>query len=236
MIYAYCVRRAGEPAPDAELEGLAGRPVRLIEAAGIGAWISDTPALPPTPERLRDHDRVVRAALRTATPLPIRYGTGCFATESDARDALRARSDELRESLARVEGRLEMGVRLEWTRPEPSSEPRNEPSGRSPGEGDVDQPSGGRAYLEARRREIELRDAGRAAAAAALDRLERELDLEGVPTVRTLLPSPGVAGLLAHLVLRSEAQRYNECVTRAARAMPEYRLTVSGPWAPYSFS
>lgn len=233
MIYAYCVRRAGEPGPDAELQGLAGRPVRLIEGPEIGFWVSEGSALPATPERLREHDRVVRAALRSATPLPIRYGTGCFASEADAREALRTRSESLRESLARVEGRVEMGVRMEWTPPEPAPEPS-----RGSGETGVgtEAPPGGRAYLEARRAELERAGSLRAAAGAALDRLEQELALEGVPAVRTVLPRPDVAGLLAHLVLRSEVQRYNECVTRAARAMPEYRLTVSGPWAPYSFS
>lgn len=233
MIYAYCVRRAGEPGPDAELQGLAGRPVRLIEGSDIGFWVSEGSALPATPERLREHDRVVRAALRSATPLPIRYGTGCFASEAEAREALRTRSEALRESLARVEGRVEMGVRVEWSPPETAPEP---PRGDADRTGGKTEPQGGRAYLEARRVELKRVESVRTVAGAVLDRLEQELALEGVPAVRTVLPRPEVAGLLAHLVLRSEVQRYNECVTRAARAMPEYRLTVSGPWAPYSFS
>lgn len=230
MLHAYCVRRAGEPPPDDALTGLGGAPVRLIEEGTLGLWISETPASKTTPERLREHDRVVRHALRSATPLPIRYGAGAFASKAAAREALVQQAAELSAGLARVAGHVEMGVRVGWKLPEPSV----------PSAGDranaAQAAASGRAYLEARRDALRERDALRRAAAAALDRVELEMRLDGVPTTRTVLPDSGTAGILAHLVRRSEIQGYGRAVTAVREALPEYRITPSGPWAPYSFS
>lgn len=230
MLHAYCVRRAGEPPPDDALTGLGGAPVRLLEEGTLGFWISETPPSKTTPERLREHDRVVRHALRSATPLPIRYGAGAFASEAAAREALVQQAAELSAGLARVAGHVEMGVRVGWEPPEPSEPSAGDPADAAP------PAASGRAYLEARRDALRERDALLRAAAEALDRVAREMRLDGVPSTRTLLPDPRTAGTVAHLVQRSEIQRYGRAVAAAREALPEYRITPSGPWAPYSFS
>jgi hypothetical protein len=234
MIYAYCVRRAGDPPPPGGLSGLGDAPVRLIEEAALGFWVSEGPPVKPTSERLREHDRVVRAALRTATPLPIRYGAACFPTEDAAREALAERVDALTAGLERVAGRVEMGVRVGWDGAERG--PASERQTAAAASDDRDSAGPGRAYLEARRREMESRDDLRAAAESALSRVEAALSMSGVPTVRTVLPEPGTAGILAHLLEPSEISRYRTCVQAAGDALPGYSLTVSGPWAPYSFA
>lgn len=245
MIYAYCVRRAGDPPPPGGLSGLDDATVRLVEEAGLGFWVSEGPPMKATSERLREHDRVVREALRTATPLPIRYGAACFPSERAAREALTERADAFTAGLDRVAGRVEMGVRVGWEDPEGGPAPeRDDADGdrapERPGAATASADGGtagpGRAYLEARRREMERRERLRAAAEAALARVEAALSLNGVPTARTVLPEPGTAGLLAHLLEPSEIPRYRTCVEAAGDALPGYRLTVSGPWAPYSFA
>lgn len=248
MLYAYCIRRAGEPGPTAELHGLDEAPVRLIEEAGLGLWVSRNASLPPTPTRLAQHDRVVQEALRSATPLPIRYGAACFQSEEAAREALVARAESFAASLDRVADRVEMGVRVDWAAlPSSSAAPPEAPAGRSPNPVPPSTsggrpglasapPAGGRAFLEARKRELEGRDSLHRAAAAALDEVERKLALPDVPTVRSLLPSAGTAGILAHLVRSADADPYRSTVDAIAPDLLELRLVVSGPWAPYSFA
>lgn len=248
MLYAYCVRRAGEPGPTAGLRGLDDAPVRLVEEGGLGFWVSPSPSLPPTPTRLAQHDRVVQEALRSATPLPIRYGAACFQTEEAAREALVAHAEPFAAALDRVADRVEMGIRVEWaTPPSPSAAAPDAPADRRPepvpastsGQRPVvasAPPAGGRAFLEARKRELESRDSLHRAAAAALDEVERKLALADVPAVRSLLPSAGTAGILAHLVRSADAEPYRSAVADIAPDLLELRLVVSGPWAPYSFA
>jgi hypothetical protein len=247
VLYAYCVRRTGEPGPNAGLQGLGGAPVRLLEEGDLGLWVSRSPSLPPTPPRLAQHDRVVQEALRSATPLPIRYGAGCFQTEEAARAALIAGAVSFAASLERVADRVEMGVRVDWAAPPSSSSAESEAAGWRPDpvsasasrertEAASAPPASGRAFLEARKREIQGRDFLRRAAAAALDEVERKLALCDVPTVRSLLPSAGTAGILAHLVRSADTDPYRSTVAAITPDLLGLRLVVSGPWAPYSFA
>lgn len=228
LLHAYCVRRAGEPGPEPELKGVGGAPVELLEAEGLGFWVSAGGAAPPLVERLREHDRVVRAALRSATPLPIRFGTR-FADERAALEALRERREAFLAGLERVAGRVEMGLRLCWD--PPASAPEEEPDGAGP-----EAATGpGRAYLERRRRERAEDARARERAAEALARVERFFaDLE-LPTERRMLPEPGVAGTVAHLVHRSNLTDYRKRAERARGECLPMRLLLTGPWAPYSF-
>lgn len=218
MITLYCIRRPGEPAPS-DLQGPDGNPVRLIEEGGLGAWISEGRSNHDL-EAIRQHDRVVRAALRSATPLPARFRT-VFADEAALRTSLRERADSLKEALERVVGRVEMGVRVAWEAPQ-------QPAFIAPS-------GGGRAYLEARRREMEADAELRRAASALLDEVDRALSVERSATARVVLPEAGIAGTLAHLVHRQAFAEYRNAVGQANLTLPSVELRVTGPWAPYSF-
>ena len=226
MVVAFCVRRAGDPPPPPELRGPGNVPVRLVEEGSLGLWVAECAVLSPGVEQAAAHDAVVRAALRTATPVPVRFGTS-FPNEEEARASLREREEELSAALERVDGRVEMGLRVTWA-DEGGGSAADAHAARGAG-------SGGRAYLLARKRQLEEREERRARAAALLDEVERRVGAEGYPSVRRLLPEPGVAGTLAHLVHRQEARSYRTRV-EAARDLPAgVGLYLTGPWAPYSF-
>ena len=226
MLVGYCVRRAGDPGPDPSLAGVGGAPVRLVESAGLGLWISDQ-RLPDRPGddrgagRLREHDAVVRAALETATPLPLRFGTR-LRDEGAAEALLAERAAEFAAALERVAGRVEMGIRVLWERPDPPAAGAAVHSGTE--------------FLEMRRRAILGEDERRREAEALLDEVERHLAPLGVPAVREVLARSDAAGTLAHLVQRTRLTRYRRQVDEAGRALPRARLRLSGPWAPYSFA
>src|SRR5690606_19330840 len=112
VITVFCVRGAGDPPPPEGLTGPGGGAVRLVDEGPLAVWVSDA-AGPADVDAIRAHDAVVRAALRGATPLPARFGTA-FSDERELRASLREREGELLESLARVAGKVEMGLRVEW--------------------------------------------------------------------------------------------------------------------------
>lgn len=233
-LHAYCVRRAGEPPPAPEARGVAGAEVRLVEGERLGLWVSPVERPPgPDPEHLREHDRVVRHALRTRTPLPLRFGA-VFADEAAALAALEARSAELLAGLERVAGRVEMGVAVLW---DAAAERERLCAARPELRAPEGPPASGRAYLEARRRERELEAALRGRAEALLEEVSTRLAeaVSGAEEARTVLPPAEAAGALAHLVQVGRVAGYREAVARAAGALPGVELRASGPWAPYSF-
>lgn len=231
MLYAYCVRRAGEPGPDASLAGLDGAAVTLLEDARLGLWLSTLDRADSKPERLREHDRVVRAALRSATPLPLRFGA-LLPGEPAALQLLAERRTEWLAALDRVAGRVEMGVTVAWNQQaERERILREHPELRA----DADTPSSGREYLERRRRERQLDELLRERAQALLARVSVMLEAGELPELRSLLGRPETAGTLAHLVPREAVAAYRRRLEHAREMLPEVTLTLSGPWAPYSF-
>ena len=217
----YCIRATGDIPPSPGLMGIGRAPIRCVDAAGLALWLSDEVAGPTTVDRMRAHDAVVRAAMRSATPLPLRYGVR-FASEEDARDLLQSRAAEFAASLARVAGCVEAGLRVLWKTP-PASSPDSHPA----------PPASGREYLEMRRDALQLDERARADAAALLDRLDRHFP--GIPAERRLGAEPGVVGSVAHLVHGSALAAYQVLVQSARADLREADLVLTGPWAPYSF-
>lgn len=220
MIVGYCIRRVGDPPPDAGLRGRGQAEIRVVDAGELALWVSDSTSGTATLEEVQEHDRVVRSALQTATPLPLRFDAR-FTDEAAARRMLLDRQQELLASLDRVAGRVEIAVRVLWA-VEPALPPR--PEIRS-----------GRAYLEALQREREAEAERRLLAESILDRLALHFAPLELPTVRRVLPERGVAGTLAHLVHRVQLHHYRTFAAEARDANPDVSLRFSGPWAPYSF-
>jgi hypothetical protein len=138
-LHLYCVRRAGDAPPRPSLRGVGDEPVILLEEEGLGLWASAGGDRAPDVESLRQHDRVVRDALQDATPVPFRFGQ-TVPDEAAARDLLRARGESFRSALQRVEGRVEVAVRVGWDTPAPDARTGGKPSGDPEAE---DSPVGG---------------------------------------------------------------------------------------------
>jgi hypothetical protein len=228
VLYGYCLRAAGDAPPDAALRGIDGRPVVLREAHGVGLWFSELDTAPAASiEGVIAHDRVVRAALRSATPLPVRYGTR-FASTDAVDAALHEGAAGYLAALRRVAGRVEMGLTLRWR----DGHVRREPP--APGPAERSEPGPGRAYLEARRRAAALDRAVRADAAALVERVREVLGAE-LPESVSLLPEAGVAARVAHLVHRGALRDYGARVETLRDALDGVEILRTGPWAPYSF-
>ncbi|MEX2582373.1 MAG: GvpL/GvpF family gas vesicle protein [Gemmatimonadota bacterium] len=232
MLHGYCVRRAGEPSAPPDLAGVGGSSVRVVEAEGLGIWVSETDGAAVNLERLRDHERVVRAALRSATPLPLRFGA-VFAEEDAAVRLLTDRGEEFGADLERIANRVEMGLRI-GRAGDGEQEGRGDGAPSPDGEGgDRERP--GRAYLEARRAALRTAAAAREASASVLDQVEsRFADLE-LPSVRSIEGTTSTIGRVAHLVHREQLRLYRDRIELLQLDRGDLRITVTGPWAPYSF-
>jgi hypothetical protein len=228
-IYLYCFLRAtAEPPPS--LLGIDGLPVRAVDLGGLGAWVSDAaaPAVVPTPERARRHDRVVRTALERETPLPARFGQ-IVTDEAALTDAVSSRRAAFEAALERVAGTVEMTVRvLVPSAADAVSAPRVTESGKGT--------MTGRDYLErvaaAQRQERNLlaeEEIVRVRVSSAVQELIRAESFMGA--------TPGSSmATISHLVLRENIEAYRSALLVLRNEARALAIMVSGPWAPYSFT
>jgi len=223
LIHPYCIRRAGEPGPSDGMTGLDDAPVELLEDIALGVWHSPCGEVAPTPENLARHDRVIRSALATGTPLPLRFGMR-IAEVGDLERTLREQRDEYLRLLDRVEGCVEIGLRLPLADPFGSDDAEDAPGAGSGGEG--------KRYMQNLRTEHERQ------------RLRREAAERSLAPVLAALPPPvevarevvdGSVVVAALLVRRRDVPVFREAFP-AAREAVEGPLSMTGPWPPYSFT
>jgi hypothetical protein len=104
MICCYFIARAGTA-----LENL---PVELIGHGELVAAVRRLGAdARATPERMLEHTALLAAASRRTTILPLRFGT-TFRSETAVVHLLAARAGELAAALERLDGKVEMTVRI----------------------------------------------------------------------------------------------------------------------------
>jgi hypothetical protein len=223
--YLYCLLSSGRATLPSELRGIDRAAVRVLSTPGLDAWVSDVDSTPVVPsiEKARAHDAVIAAALGAGvTPLPLRFGQ---TTPSDAvlERQLVTRAFDYERRLARIDGMVEMRVRTTL------------PSTTDPDENRVEPSSPGRDYLE----QIRRASAPARRTAQVMHELEREiLDAAGgIIRSHVLQVDQRQAGVgtLAHLVVRSDVERYRAAVSGVIENA-EGTCTVIGPTAPYSFT
>lgn len=209
MIYLYAITwaRCGPP-EGGGVEEAALFAVRFEDLAAVCSH-HDADDVRPRPETLWRHDDVVERTRQRGPALPIRFGS-TFRDERDATEALLPRAEVFRAQLERVEGCVELAVRV--------GIPRTAPRTRD----------GGSAYLRA---QLERRREVRAAAERALPPLEAL-----AVACRHGTPPPDRRCLSAsYLVRQSDVDRFVQEVRKIASQDGEMSVSCTGPWAPYSF-
>lgn len=135
-LHLYCVTPA-EHLPH-EVTGLDDAPVATVLVDGLAVWVSDMDARAGASiESAQRHHAVVEAAMRSVTPVPLRFGQW-LPDEDAVRTRAAARAAEWREQLLALAGTAEFTVRiLDPAIDGPARDVRGELAGS------------GRAYLEA---------------------------------------------------------------------------------------
>ncbi|SCG53551.1 GvpL/GvpF family gas vesicle protein [Micromonospora inositola] len=234
-----------DPAALAGLAGMDGVPVRPVRAAGLTAVVSAAPlaeygevALRRNLEDLawleraaRTHHTVVDALSRAGAVVPARLATVHRDDDRVAR-VLTARRDELSDTLARLTGREEWGVKGYVV---PGAPPR---TAEAAGDGG----GAGAAYLRRRRAQLTAREEGQRIAADAAATVHTALAGYAVAARRHAPQDRRLSGAAtamvlngAYLIDRNRLAGFSELVGALADRHPEIRLELTGPWPPYSF-
>jgi hypothetical protein len=252
--YIYAVCRADGAPETADVRGVDGAPLRLVTEGPLAAVAASLPAddfgarglearledLDQLERLARSHNEVVDALHARTTVLPMRLAT-VYLDDARVAQVLQERAESFGQLLDRLEGQVEMGVKV-YATPLPrmaaatstwGGEPQNSPEGQSPG----------RAYL--RRRQAERRrsrDAHRTAGEVAA-----RLPQAAAPLARARAAHRPQQGELAsrvgenianeaYLVARSDVIGFRGTLEGLADGAPGVNVEVTGPWAPYSFA
>ena len=244
----YCILRCGQPLDGGLPIGIDGEPVRLAADEGLAAafsLVAEREAAPSV-ERATAFAHVVDAFHNAGTVLPLRYGC-LLDTPGQVAQFLHDRRAEFLAALSRLDGCVEMGLRILLPVPLPPGEgrvrgveagaelplrpsPPPSPEGRGGGQGS------GRDYLARRGAYYAAKDGAdrQAADIAALARAA----FEGLfSEVRLEPPSAGRMGVLSLcFLIRREGLAAFHAAFAQFEAQCRQRVMLTGPWPPYSFA
>lgn len=116
--YVYCIIQSNEPRSFGPM-GIGGRgdEVYTVHYEGLAAVVSNTPLIvyDPTRENLFAHEQVNETVMREFTVLPMAFGA-LFRTEQDIIELMRGTYDALGDVFAKMEGKVEFGLKVNWDR------------------------------------------------------------------------------------------------------------------------
>jgi hypothetical protein len=222
MIWVYAICERPEMPPPRR-RGLAQAPLDGVRHGDLLAVISRHvhPPGDPALDALWVHERVVERIMADRAVLPMRFGTKLPDDEA-LRHVLAVREQEFLATLARVRGRVEVGLRA------------MQPLGAEPPPDDQrPQPvspvaTSGREYLEAKLRNGRLVEREATALHEPLARLAVEVRRQAARAPEELLRA-------SYLIERAVLARFRGTVERLQRAHPGVAILCTGPWPPYSF-
>ncbi|MDX3094959.1 GvpL/GvpF family gas vesicle protein [Streptomyces sp. ME19-03-3] len=243
--YAVLLPFAGQDRALADLRGVADRPVHVVPTSGLSVAVSHVPAadfddealkrhledLPWLEATARAHHRVVEALSGRTTVLPLRLAT-IHRDEHRLTATFAQKRQACADALVTLSGRQEWGVKIYAL-----------PPAQAPAEPVAPGTSPGKAYLLQRRAQRQYAEGSERQALALADRMDGEL--AGLVTASRrhraqagqLSDGPGTnIANTAYLVHREKSGAFASRVEQAAAAVPDVRVELTGPWAPYSFA
>jgi hypothetical protein len=113
ILYALCA--ADGETPIYKVKGLEAAAVYAIDNGGLRAVVSDTlsPRLRPERRNITAHQAVLHYLMEQQTVLPMRFGV--IARNAEAvRKLLETNRKSIKEHFERLQGRVEMGLRVSW--------------------------------------------------------------------------------------------------------------------------
>jgi hypothetical protein len=260
-VWTYAVTEHADSRDFRDVPGVGGGPVRTVAAAALTA-VAGTVRLDEFGEAAlrrnledldwlaavaRAHHEVIDTVVRHGPAVPMRLATVYSADDSLAA-MLAERADDFRETLLRIGGRKEWGVKAYSSRQhgsagaetghrDPATE-RDRPASGEPGG-----PGTGAAYLRRRREQLSaVRDANRLAVASTRDVHDKLCGIAAgsrlhAPQAQQLTGSRTPMLLnAAYLLDESAGDTFTAAVAILAGQHPDIRLELTGPWPPYSFT
>ncbi len=239
--YLYGLIRADEDAEFGAIgldhDGARGR-VHTVRVDSVGAVVSDfspRERLLPLRKNLEPHNDVLKAVMRATTVIPMTFGHVARSDE-EIRRTLRRHKAAIAAQLDRVNGAVEMGLKVKWdvdsiydyivgVDPELAAL-RDQIFGRSTAPTQNEKMELGKLFEDRLNRERE-------------DQTARVLEMfkPSVREVAVNVPKGEKMVMdVAFLVDRDAQKAFEERVYQVAGAFPaEYVFDYSGPWAPFHF-
>jgi len=242
--YLYAITRGSDPASIADVTGLGGSRLEVVEHRGLVAVVSDVDLDEYGEEPLRQnlesiewleevarvHDSVVHAVTALGPTAPLRLATICLDDQG-----VRRRLDEwyfaLEQILDRVEGRMEWSVKV------------FAPEARAAAPVAAGGSLGGADYLRQKRAATEARAHADEVAARVGDEVHDTLSSVSVASRRLQPQDPRLTGrpgtmLLngAYLIEKSDGDAFKTRVAVLAESNDSVEISCVGPWPPYSFA
>jgi hypothetical protein len=189
------------------------RALWAVNLGGLDAVVSDR-STEATEAAVLEHAQIVDVlTAENSTVLPARFSPG-YADEDALVSAMRAREPQLRESLERVRGCVEFGLRVFAEEHDGSDA---EPFGS------------GREYMH--RRLESVRETERLA-----DELHVPLAADARDSICNVLANQQLRLTAAYLVPREKTESFRAAVEAAEGNRPGLAFVCTGPWPPYSFA
>ena len=217
-----------------------GKPglVYTLLADSVAAVVSELSLrekLLPLRKNLDPHHKVIREVMKTTTIVPMTFGH-VAKTEAEITKALRRNRDDIHAQLDRVDGKVEMDLKVKWdvdnifeyiveVDPELAAF-RDQIFRRSSAPSQAEKLELGQMFEE---RLNQLRE-------AQTDRIV-EMFRPYTSSVKVNPPKNEKAVMnVAFLVDRDGLKPFEECVYQVAEAFPaQYIFDFNGPWAPFNF-
>ncbi len=229
-LYLYCLGRNLVRTSLNAVIGVAGAKPYLLTCGSITAVVSDFAGdrVPVSRAEVFAHTRVVDTILTAATPLPFRFGT--VVRRERLESYIEFRKDALHAQLDRVQGCVEMSVKILRDTGQATSHPAEE---QEP----APAPGPGTAFLEAKRRESLGRARQKQQAEKVAAWLAGEMGTVVQESTVHVQPTEALVVAAAYLVERERLKEYRKHLQGVLREAPaDLRFLASGPWPPYSFS
>jgi hypothetical protein len=247
-----------EPCPEQSRRGSRrGNQVYTIPYKDISAVVSDVAleAPEPTIEHVLAHEGVIEEAMAEHTVLPLRFGV-VFASEARVKEMLAENYPQYKENLARLDGKVELGLKVLWGEEEIRKEVeraseqvarfREEMAGRAQ---ELKRARGtpamrGKSYYLQMKLEKDVTQLEQLVQEEMEVAREREAvrifqDLKGraVDACLTRLLDQSMILNAAFLVSRGEIKSFSQRVEKLKSANVEkgIEFMFSGPWPPYNF-
>ena len=235
--YVYGIAAEGDP-PLAE-RGVAGAPVRALEAEGLCALVATVPDEPVEANRvnLMAHSDVLQEALAGGDVVPMRFGI-VFGDDTAVRtELLERRRDDLVSLLTRVSGRVELALSAYYVEEAVLAEiVQTTPEIARLRESTQSLPDAATYYARIRLGEMVAKELERRRLRDAAALRERLAPLADAAKEDEELPERTVLKA-SFLLAREDVERFRAAVGALARET-EGRLTLKlvGPLPPFSFA
>ncbi len=238
----YCIFQSSEYQKREAILGVESQPVFLVTNNGLSAaisGISDSDLVPDISPALV-YEKVIESFHRERTVIPMRYGC-LFEEESQVIQLLKERCKQYKTLLRRLEGCVEMGIRilLPGEAPYSISHFSTDLAICSPAKanltltGTVENP--GRAYLTAQTNRYAVKDRVVFEQSMIMERICSSLsDLFVQSKKGSRLLTRNHLLSLYFLVPRSSVQLFRKAFRQINMKGPA-KLLLSGPWPPYNF-